>query len=130
MSKYNVGDKFLLEIEEIIKSKDKTMYKMKDFNVLIFDNSGLKRLPRVKEYTTFESELNFRKGDEVIVENGKAKDGDPIIYFVTRIDGINIHGINRKGTIHCYPAYVLKKTGKHSYELDGILNAAYWTFLD
>lgn len=46
-NKYKVGDKFIIEIESCLKCKDGDLYKIKGFNALVFDNSGLKRLEKV-----------------------------------------------------------------------------------
>lgn len=46
-NKYNIGDKFIIEIESCLKCKDGDLYKIKGFNALVFDNHGLKRLERV-----------------------------------------------------------------------------------
>ena len=43
--KHTVGDKFIIEIEEIITPSDgKTLAKIKGFNTLVFDENGLSRL--------------------------------------------------------------------------------------
>lgn len=42
-----VGDKFVIEVGEIILSKDgKLLYKIKGFNALVFDDVGISRLMR------------------------------------------------------------------------------------
>lgn len=52
MSKYNVGDKFIIEIGEIftgdcsIRNRLEERYAIKGFNALMFDNNGLDRLQR------------------------------------------------------------------------------------
>ena len=48
MSKYNVGDRFLIEIDKVVKvfSNDaEKLYKIKGFNSLVFDKYGLDKLP-------------------------------------------------------------------------------------
>lgn len=52
MSKYNVGDKFIIEIGEVftgdcsIRNRLEERYAIKGFNALMFDNTGLDRLQR------------------------------------------------------------------------------------
>ena len=52
MSKYNAGDKFIIEIGEIftgdcsIRNRLEERYAIKGFNALMFDNNGLDRLQR------------------------------------------------------------------------------------
>lgn len=47
MSKYNVGDKFIVEIESIYNEKLKELYKVKGFNALVFDDNGLDKLQKI-----------------------------------------------------------------------------------
>lgn len=52
MSKYSIGDRFVIEISEIYESKSKApreLYRMCGFRSLIFDESGLDKLEMVKE---------------------------------------------------------------------------------
>ncbi|MDQ0153138.1 hypothetical protein J2S20_001847 [Moryella indoligenes] len=44
MSKYKTGDRFVIELE---KEVDPGMFKVKGFNALVFDESGLDRLAKV-----------------------------------------------------------------------------------
>lgn len=48
---YETGDKFVLEIAEVFKSEDKTLYRAKNFASLVFDENGLQRLRRIRETT-------------------------------------------------------------------------------
>ena len=68
MSKYNVGDKFIIEIAEGIKGygNDPNMpdplnmpvlYRIKGFNALVFDEFGLNKLQKVEEEKYPPSEL-------------------------------------------------------------------------
>lgn len=43
---YKVGDKFIIEIDEIFENKGKTLYRIKGFNSLVFDKNGLNKLSR------------------------------------------------------------------------------------
>ena len=46
MDKYKVGNKFVIEIEEIVNASANpyTLYKIKGFNSLVFDDNGLDKL--------------------------------------------------------------------------------------
>lgn len=46
MSKYDVGDKFIIEIAEEVRDN---LYRIRGFNSLVFDDNGLKKLKRVKD---------------------------------------------------------------------------------
>lgn len=58
MSKYKVGDKFIIEIEKIYESSLKgidvfedmaePLYKIKGFNSLVFDKNGLDKIEKIK----------------------------------------------------------------------------------
>lgn len=51
MSKYNVGDKFIIEIAEEVRDN---LYRIRGFNSLVFDDNGLKKLKQVKEKTRLD----------------------------------------------------------------------------
>ena len=65
MSKYNVGDKFIIEIEEEVRDN---LYRIRGFNSLVFDDNGLKKLKRIQEKTRLEDftekHPNHRKGKD------------------------------------------------------------------
>lgn len=48
MSKYNNGDKFLIEIEDNVLMEHGVLYKIKGFNALVFDEYGLDKLEKVE----------------------------------------------------------------------------------
>ena len=65
MSKYNVHDKFIIEIEEIIKGYGNNpetpdifnlpvLHRIKGFNALVFDEHGLNKLTKVNPQTKIE----------------------------------------------------------------------------
>lgn len=54
--KYKIGDKFLIEIEEVYESEmpfssPDELFKVKGFNSLVFDKNGLDKLEKIDEYT-------------------------------------------------------------------------------
>lgn len=51
MSKYKVGDKFEIEIAQVIESVEaggNTLYRIKGFNALIFDDHGLNKISKAE----------------------------------------------------------------------------------
>lgn len=84
MSKYKVGDKFIIEIEKIYESSLKgidvfedmvePLYKIKGFNSLVFDKNGLDRLEEVADKKNGITTDNIRVGDMVqaYIDNTKA----------------------------------------------------------
>ena len=52
--KYNIGDKFVIEIENIALSHGEPLYRIKGFNTLVFDDNGLDRLEKTNNPTMFE----------------------------------------------------------------------------
>ena len=83
MSKYKVGDKFIIEIEKIYESslkgidvfEDMTepLYKIKGFNSLMFDKNGLDRLEEVADKKNYIATENICVGDVVAVGGGDIK---------------------------------------------------------
>ena len=83
MSKYKVGDKFIIEIEKIYESSLKgidvfeditePLYKIKGFNSLVFDKNGLDKLEEVADKKNFITSENIRVGDVVTVGDGDIK---------------------------------------------------------
>lgn len=65
-NKFEVGDKFIIEIEKCIESEFLPLYKIKGFNALVFDGFGLEKLERVGK----APETTFKVGDEVVDNEG------------------------------------------------------------
>lgn len=64
---YEKGDKFVLEIAEVFKSEDKTLYRAKNFASLVFDENGLQKFRRIRE----TNEEAYSRG----YEDGKSEVG-------------------------------------------------------
>lgn len=69
MSKYNVGDKFLIKIDQVVKcdnSDPVELFKIKGFNSLVFDEYGLDKLPQVpiQTHTCRDTESDKEKAYE------------------------------------------------------------------
>lgn len=62
MSKYKVGDKFEIEIAQVIESVGgNTLYRIKGFNALIFDDHGLNKLRELEPEEPAEPEVDWRR---------------------------------------------------------------------
>ena len=68
MSKYEVNDKFIIEIAEVCttdrrKSTEEghTLYRVKGFNSLVFDNNGLDKLQKYEQPTISEDTLEMER---------------------------------------------------------------------
>lgn len=60
--KYNIGDKFVIEIENIALSHGEPLYRIKGFNTLVFDDNGLDKLKKVDDTLLTQK---FEIGDEI-----------------------------------------------------------------
>ena len=77
----NKGDKFIVEIEEVINTDNGPMYRMKNFNTLTFDENGIEKLdPLPKCESTKENDKGLTEQDVVrlIRFDMKLKAGDTI----------------------------------------------------
>ena len=63
MSKYSVGDKFTVEIKEVIESEKGTLYRS-NFSTLVFDDYGLNSLPKYDELAERLELIDELKQDE------------------------------------------------------------------
>lgn len=79
MSKYKAGDKFILEIREVIESERGTLYRS-NFSTLVFDDYGLDNLPQLSEEDI--AKLEKWKEDKVI------KIGDEVKYLESSYHGV------------------------------------------
>lgn len=60
MSKYHKGDKFIVEIKEVINSDNGTLYRS-DFKTLTFDDNGLDKLQKYEQPTISEDILEMER---------------------------------------------------------------------
>lgn len=60
-SKHSPGDKFVIEIESVITAGGGTLYKIKGFNALVFDDFGIGRLERYDKPAVNVSKLDKAK---------------------------------------------------------------------
>ena len=65
MSKYNVGDKFVIEIDEVFRNDEddiiheEELYRIKGFRSLVFDDNGLDKLQKYNGSTISEDTLEM-----------------------------------------------------------------------
>ena len=90
MSKYKVGDKFIIEIAEVYENvlsgiygfkatTSEPLYRIKGFNTLIFDKNGLDKLEEIEDKKNDIAPENICVGDVVTV-------GDRDIKFICTKD--------------------------------------------
>ena len=117
--KYKKGDKFIIEIADEIQghnnnegpsSDPAVYYRIKGFNTLFFDDSGLNKLKKFKD-----EDEEIRVGDEVIVA-GYGGSG-----VVTYIDCDDICVMFFLGGSAYTVADKIKKTGRHFDEINTVL---------
>lgn len=94
MSKYKVGDKFIIEIAEVYENvfsgvdifeaaTSEPLYRIKGFNSLVFDKNGLDKLEEVADKKNYIASENIRVGDVVTVDGGNIK-------FICTKDNANV----------------------------------------
>ena len=104
---YEIGDKFVIEIGNVIVTDNVTnekLYQIKGFNTLVFNEYGLAKLEqqRTKSYV-------IEVGDEVEFFENKM--------IVLETDGVSITGITSDGTVKIsYQPDLWAKTGRNFVE--------------
>ena len=108
--KYKTGDKFVVEIDSVMTNKKGTLYGIKGFKSLVFDEYGLDILERV------DAEDEFRVGDEVIHTNG-------IKAVITSEvnDGCYCCVMDAEGNTYGWNIDNVEKTGRHFDEVEKLL---------
>ena len=117
----NVGDKFVIEIDQIFENAGKTLYRAKGFNTLVFDEAGLLKLARLHE-VSIEETLPFAVGDEIII---KGYYDDPTSAIVIESSAHDITFITKGGVTDVIYAEEFKcatKTGRHYKTIDTLLD--------
>lgn len=72
--KYKAGDKFLIEIAEVVDGK---YCRVKGFNALIFDEHGLNKLERVKEPEPSKAQKPQLTVQQIDAIKGRIAEGTP-----------------------------------------------------
>lgn len=80
-----IGDKFIIEIgSKFYNSANETLYRIKGFNSLVFDENGISKLTPYKEQGDPSFEKNLRVGDQF-----KLMGTDNTYLIITKIDKPN-----------------------------------------
>lgn len=124
MGKYNVGDKFLIEIDQVVKcdnSDPVELFKIKGFNSLVFDKYGLDKLPKAPVPLHSDKE-KIHVGDVI-----KHKNNENVVLVVTQLyddgdfSGMKITKTDKYGHLFSYydkrSLASFEKTGQH-YDLN------------
>lgn len=105
-----VGDKFIIEISEVLKSKVaymaygcENLYRIKGFNSLVFDDNGLSRLEKYYELPPEEIVV----GDEVAIPDGRKF----VATYVSKADNY-VAGLDPSGNIVGTPLGSCVRTGR------------------
>lgn len=117
----NVGDKFVVEIAQIFENDGKTLYRVKGFNTLVFDETGLLKLARLHE-VNIEKVLPFTVGDEIIIKGYYDYNTSAIVLESTNS---SITFITKDGVVDVLYAEEFKcatKTGKNYKTIDALLD--------
>lgn len=101
MSKHEVGDKFIVEIDKVFEQDGETLYRAKGMKTLVFDENGLKKL---RPYKPEEDEIKV--GDEV-------KNPAGIRGIVIKHDDSFVKMIESNGVTGTYYKEDVTKTGRH-----------------
>lgn len=92
MSKYNVGDKFLIEIGEIFYNRKQGekgfRYKIKGFNSLFFDDFGLDKLDMLPVLVHTDNDMEKAKNEAYEAGLKDAWEAAKKIYFNNEDDGL------------------------------------------
>lgn len=70
MSKYHKGDKFIVEIKEVMNSDNGTLYRS-NFKTLTFDDNGLDKLKKYEELSSDTKEMLEMKAYNKALEDGR-----------------------------------------------------------
>lgn len=105
---YKAGDKFEIEIEEVLEHENTRVYRIKGFYALIFDDYGLDRLKKI-DAPKVEKELHI--GDEVVAATGRL--GVVVDCHVPNLDGEDKYAVCFANEIVECSRQVLAKTDKH-----------------
>lgn len=111
MSKYNVGDKFMIEIDKVVKGfsndADK-LYRIKGFNSLVFDEYGLDKLLKTPVTLHTDRELNNAKKEAYEAGLNEAWELAKTIYFEDAD-----HNISYKNLVDIFKCGDLSEIMKH-----------------
>lgn len=114
----NVGDKFVIEIDQIFENAGKTLYRVKGFNTLVFDEAGLLKLARLHD---IDAPKQFTVGDEIIINEYYDFDTSAVViesseHDITFMTKYGVTDVIYKEDFAC-----VTKTGRHFSTIDTLL---------
>ena len=114
----NVGDKFVIEIGQIFENEGKTLYRVKGFNTLVFDEAGLLKLARLHDIKVSK---RFTVGDEIIIRGYYDFDTSAVVIESSEHDitFITKHGV--ADVIYEEDFACVTKTGVHFGTINTLL---------
>lgn len=121
---YKVGDRFIIEIGEIYHNDDggAPLYRVKGFNSLVFDESGLSKLQKIEAVGAQETE--FRIGDIISIDEryyGELKQA-----VIIEVDSNCVTVFCEDGmtdVIYAYDYASIRKTGRWTSIVVNLLTA-------
>ncbi len=116
---YKIGDKFIIEIGDTFNNTEReTLYRIKGFNSLVFDEYGLDKLDKASEV----EEEQWRIGDEIMMRNDAWT--AIILSIDPKYDGIKfIYPDGKIGSCSANAHDYWKKTGKHYTNIEAALRS-------
>ena len=115
----NVGDKFVIEIDQIFENDGKTLYRVKGFNTLVFDEAGLLKLARLHDV---EVPKLFTVGDEIIINGYYEYSTSAIVIESSEHDITFITKGGVADVIYEEDFNLVTKTGRHFKTIDALLD--------
>lgn len=109
--KYKTGDKFVIEIDSVMTNKKGTLYGIKGFKSLVFDEYGLDMLKRV------DADDEFQVGDEVVHTTGVRA----VITFEAEANDGFLCVMDAEGHTYRWSSDNVEKTGRHFDEIEKLL---------
>jgi hypothetical protein len=98
---YKTGDKFVIEIDSVMTNKKGTLYGIKGFKSLVFDDYGLEQLEKIRD-----DDRSFKVGDVVHCRTTES------YAVVTKVfDEADFYLLFRDGSAGIHPKNEWEKTG-------------------
>lgn len=109
---YKIGDKFVIEIDSVMTNKNGTLYGIKGFKSLVFDDYGLEQLERIP------GKFEYRVGDEVCFNDGESFKG--VVLDESVVNG-SWRVLTENGCVSVFDEKKLHRTGRHFDEVETML---------
>lgn len=114
----NVGDKFVIEIGQIFKDAGRTLYRVKGFNTLVFDEAGLLKLARLHD---IDVPKPFTVGDEIIINGYYDFDTSAVVIEASEHDITFMTKYGVADVIYKEDFACVTKTGRHFGTINTLL---------